>query len=253
MTIALFLCSFFVQVGSVDLRSLLRADALNIALGALLLLAGLISLAFSTRARFRRASLLWLGVFALMYGTRLLTRTTIVRLCFDVSPSFWDYADAAITYGIPLPIILFARAFGPSWRRFWTMGAVLMAAFASYGITSDLILRSPESAGIPSSVITIIFFVGLLVWLFRPGHTPSRDLRTLRLGGLSVAATALVDNLRSVNVMHFPGPEIEPFGFAVLVACFGTVATRRILDDSRRLVALEIANADLKERQAEML
>ncbi|HEY7816744.1 MAG TPA: histidine kinase dimerization/phospho-acceptor domain-containing protein, partial [Vicinamibacteria bacterium] len=242
-----------IQSDSAELRGLLRADALNLALGGLLLLGALVSLAFWAGARHQRASLLWLGVFALLYGFRLLARTTTFRLCFDVDPSLWDYADAAITYVIPLPIILFARTLAPGWRRFWTLGAVVMVAFATYAIASDLVLRTPESASTPSTVITIAFFAGLLVWLFRPGSAPSRERRTLRVGGFVVSATALADNLRSVDVVDFPGPELEPFGFAVLVGCLGTVAARRILDDARRIVALEVANAELKERQAEML
>jgi signal transduction histidine kinase len=242
-----------IQSDSAELRGLLRADALYLALGGLLLLGALVSLTFWTGARHRRASLLWLGVFALLYGFRLLARTTTFRLCFDVDPSLWDYADAAITYVIPLPIILLARTLAPGWRRFWTLGAVVMVAFATYAIASDLVLRTPESASTPSTVITIAFFAGLLVWLFRPGSAPSRERRTLRVGGFVVSATALADNLRSVDVVDFPGPELEPFGFAVLVGCLGTVAARRILDDARRIVALEVANAELKERQAEML
>ncbi len=241
------------QIGPADLRSLLAADALNLVLGLLLLLAGLGSLAFWTGARSRRASLLWLGVFALLYGIRLLVRTTTVRLFFDLDPSLWDYADAAITYVIPLPILLFARTFGPSWERFWTVGVVVMTAFAIYAIASDLILRRPESASTSSNFITIAFFAGLLVWLFRPGPGPSRELRLLRVGGLAVSATALADNLSGVGVIDVPGPELEPFGFTVLVGCLGTAAVQRITLEAQRLVALEVANAELRERQAEML
>ena len=142
------------QISPADLGSMLRVDAFSLALGMLLLVAGLLTLVLWAGTRRRAVSLpvdhasggAWLGIFAFLYGLRLLARTSTFRLCFDIDPSAWDYAAAAITYTIPLPIILFARAFVPGWRRFWSLGAVGMTAFAIYAIASDAILRRPESA-----------------------------------------------------------------------------------------------------------
>jgi phosphoserine phosphatase RsbU/P len=235
------------QISPADLSRMLRADALSLALGMLLLVGGLLALVLWAVARRRAVSLpvghaaggAWLGIFAFLYGLRLLARTSTFRLCFDIDPSAWDYAAAAITYTIPLPIILFARAFVPSWRRFWSLGAVGMTAFATYAIASDAILRRPYSASTLNNLIAITFNACLLVGLFRPGLTPSRELRTVRIGALFASLTAVADNLRGIGVLDYPGPRLEPFGFTVLVACLGIVAVRRVLGDARRLIVID--------------
>jgi sigma-B regulation protein RsbU (phosphoserine phosphatase) len=235
------------QISPADLGRMLRVDALSLTLGMLLLVGGLLTLVLWAVTRRRAVALpvghaaagAWLGIFAFLYGLRLLARTSTFRLCFDLDSSTWDYAAAAITYTIPLPIILFARVFMPSWRRFWTLGAVGMMAFATYAIASDTILRRPESASTLNNLIAIAFLAGLVGGLFRPGLTPSRELRTLRIGALFVSLTAVADNLRGIGAVAFPGPDLEPFGFTVLVACLGTVAVRRALGDARRLIVID--------------
>jgi len=206
----------------------------------------LLTLVLWAAARSRAVSLrerseggVWLAVFAFLYGARLLARTRTFRLGFDVAPWVWEYAASAITYTIPLPIVLFVRAFWPAWRRSATFNALALIAFASYGISSDVILHSPNSARTPNNVIAVILLACLLAVLFWPGRPPSRELRTARAGVLTWALTATLDNLRGVNVVRFRGPDLEPFGFTILVACFATLAIRRMLDDARRLVAID--------------
>ena len=235
------------QISPADLGSMLRVDAFSLALGMLLLVAGLLTLVLWASTRRRAVSLpvdhasggAWLGIFAFLYGLRLLARTSTFRFCFDIDHSTWDYAAAAITYTIPLPIILFARAFVPTWRRFWTFGAVGMTAFATYAIASDAILHRPESASLLNNLIAITFLACLLGGLFRPGLTPSGELRTLRVGALFASLTAVADNLDGMGVLDNPGPDLEPFGFTVLIACLGIVAVRRVLTNARRLIVID--------------
>ena len=236
------------QITPLELRSMLRADAVSVILGVLLLVVGLSVLVLWVGARRRAAALpaghrgaggQWLGVFAALYGFRLLTRATMFRLCFDIRPLIWDHLEAAITYTIPLPIILFARAWMPSWRRFWTLGLIGLTAFAACAIASDAVQHRPYSAELPNNVIAIAFITSLLVGLLRPRLTPSRELRTARVGVLAYTVTAVADNLRGLHLLSFPGPDLEPFGFTVLLACLCLLAGRRVLGDARRLVAID--------------
>jgi sigma-B regulation protein RsbU (phosphoserine phosphatase) len=241
-----------------DLPGILRVDAVSLALGVLLVVAGLLTLVVWATARRvgtpgdgahrgrrptiladRAASLLLLGIFAFLYGLRLLARTTTFRLFFDVPAAAWEHLTAAITYTVPLPMLLFMRAVTPVGRRFTTLASVGLVVFATYAIASDIILRRPCSAEVPNNLIAVTLIVALWALFFRLGVTPSRELRTLRVGVLAWSLTAVADNLRGMKVLAFPGPELEPFGFIVLVACLGALAAWRLLGDARRLVVID--------------
>jgi sigma-B regulation protein RsbU (phosphoserine phosphatase) len=242
----LFMDTLATQISPTDLRGILRADAVGLALGVLLVVAGLLVLVLWAGAR-RRASSLpgraagggWLGLFALLYGLRLLARTGTVPLYFDAAPIVWDYLEAAITYSVPLPLLLFLRDFVPSGRRFTISAAVVVAVFAVYAITSDAVLHRPHSARTLNNLIAIVLLCALLVLFFRGGLSPSPELRIARGGILAVSLTALADNLRGIQVLEFPGPELEPFGFTLLVVCLGTLAVRRVIGEARRLTAID--------------
>jgi sigma-B regulation protein RsbU (phosphoserine phosphatase) len=250
------------QITPAELRSMLRADAVGLILGVVLLVAGLFVLVLWVGAR-RRAAVLpagrrgagghWLGVFASLSGLRLLVRATTFRLCFDVPPLVWNHLEAAITYTIPLPIVLFARALMPSWRRFWTAGVIGLTAFAACAIASDVIRQRPYSAQLPNNLIAITFITSLLVGLLRPGLTPSRELRTARVGLLAYTVTAVADNLRGLHVLSFPGPDLEPFGFTVQLACLGMLAGWRVLADARRLLAIDRELSVARQIQSSIL
>jgi phosphoserine phosphatase RsbU/P len=227
------------QINADQLRSMMREDAIFLVLGVLILVTGLLTLTLVALLRRRARLLFWLGVFALLYGSRLLIVTDLFRLSFDVPEATWEYLGAAASYCVPIPFVLFARAIMPAWRRFWTLGALGLSAFAVYGIASDAFLDRPFSARTPNNVIAIAFFLALLGWIFRPGLTPSRELRTLRIGALAVSLTALADNLRGLKVLTFSGPDLEQFGFTVLIACLATVAVWRVLNDAERLVVMD--------------
>jgi sigma-B regulation protein RsbU (phosphoserine phosphatase) len=225
-------------IDSAVLRSMLREDAIELLLGFVLILTGLVTMLAIGLLRRRAISLIWLAAFSVLYGFRLVVRTGAFRLYSDVSETAVEYADAAITYTVPIPLLLAVRALFPAWQRFWTWGALGLAAFAVCAIVSDAMLERPFSAEVPNNLIAIAFFIGVLAWILRPMPAPSRELKTIRLGVVVVSLTALADNLRGIEVLPFPGPDLEPFGFILLIACLGTVAVRRMLADSTRLVAL---------------
>ena len=234
------------QISPSDLRGILRADAVGVVLGSLLLVVGLITLVLWGTAR-RRARMLpahhrpngaLLGIFAVLYGLRLLIRATTVQLVFGGGSAAWAYAEAAITYTIPLPLFLFVRDLIPVWRRLTYWSAVALALFAICAVASDAILRRPNSAVMPNNLIAIALIGFLLAVIFRPGLNPGRELRTLRVGALSWSLTVLVDNLRGIGLVRFPGPDLEPFGFTVLVACLGALVIRRVVEDARRLAVI---------------
>jgi sigma-B regulation protein RsbU (phosphoserine phosphatase) len=227
------------QINPTDLRHLLMADAFHLTLGVLLVVAGLLALAVWGMARRHVAPLVWLGVFAFVYGLRLLLRTATFRDGLELGPAGGSYLAAALTYAIPLPLVLFARATFPARRQVMSRIAVGVAVFAIVATASDVLLHRPDSARVPNNLIAVAFFVALVARLFRPGLAPSRELRTLRIGTLAVSLTAVADNLRGMGIVAYPGPEIEPLGFAVAITCLGMLAAWRVLGDAQRLVAID--------------
>jgi hypothetical protein len=100
-----------------DLRGLLRADAVSLILGVLLMLTGLLAVALVSVLRRRAVPLLWLGAFSLLYGSRLLIRTGTFRLYVDLSSAVWDRVDAGMTYAVPIPTAIHAARRRPDHCR----------------------------------------------------------------------------------------------------------------------------------------
>jgi sigma-B regulation protein RsbU (phosphoserine phosphatase) len=204
-------------ISPVDLPAILRADVVSLAVGAMLALVSLLTLTLLAIAGVRLATLFWLGVFALLCGVRLLVRTTTFRLYVDGASS-WDFVAAATAYAFP-----------------------------------DVILRGPESARMLSDVVAMAFCAGVLGWLFRPGLTPSRELCALRLGAFCVSLAAAADVLRGMRLLAIPGPDLEPFGVTVLVACVGTAAVWRLRGEAQRLAVIDRELSHAREIQSSIL
>jgi hypothetical protein len=75
------------QLAVAEVRTMLRADALGLALGMALGALGLVTLGVSVLVRRRANTPAWLGLFALLYGVRLLVRTDTFRVAVDVAPA----------------------------------------------------------------------------------------------------------------------------------------------------------------------
>jgi phosphoserine phosphatase RsbU/P len=240
---------------------MLRTDATGLALGVVLVVAGLLIVVLWAAARWRTTSLratqasggFWLGLFAFLYGLRLLARAATFRLYFDVSPMVWEYVAAGITYTVPLPLVLFVRTFAPAWRRVSTVVAVALTTFAACAIAADIILGRPNSWRPANNLIAIAFLAALIGVFLRRRGAPSRELRMTRVGVLAWALTATADNLRGMNLVRFRGPDTEPFGFTVLLVCLATLVAWRVVGNARRLVAIERELSIARQIQSSIL
>jgi phosphoserine phosphatase RsbU/P len=242
------------QITVADVRAMLRADALPLALGTALGAIGLLTLGLSAVVRRRAAGPPWLGLFALLYGMRLLIRTDTFRAALDVTPAVLHYGEAAITYIVPVPLLLvISRIIGPEWRRPITLVAYGVTVFALGAMASDALLHRPNSARLVNNLIAVTLITLLVARTFRPGLPASRELRTVRIGVVSFGLTALADNLRGIRLIAYPGPDLEPFGVTVTIACLGTLAAWRTIGEARRLVAIDRELAIARDIQASIL
>jgi sigma-B regulation protein RsbU (phosphoserine phosphatase) len=190
-------------ISPADLPAILRADVISLAIGVILAAVALLTLALLAIARVRLPVLFWLAVFALLCGVRLFVRTTTFRLYLDGASS-WNFVATATANAFP-----------------------------------DAILEPSASARMFGGFAAMAFGAGVLGWLFRPGLAPSRELRALRLGAFCVSLTAAADALRGMGLLVIPGPDLEPFGITVLVACVGTAAIWRLRGEAQRLAVID--------------
>jgi sigma-B regulation protein RsbU (phosphoserine phosphatase) len=237
---------------------MLQADAIGLLLGALLLFAGALTLAlpaFAPRQRAQRniAALRWLAVFALLYGVREFVRAPTIRLCFNLPRDFWNYTEAAITYIILIPANLFLLGILPAYRRVLIWITAALTAFGVIAITADIVTGRPFSAHTPNNVIVLAMLALALAWVFSPRRPRTRELFALRVGVLAFAIAAAVDNLHGIGVLQFRGPDIEPFGFIVLIACLGAIAAWRVIADAQRLVEIDRELSIARQIQSSIL
>ncbi len=86
----------------------LRWDLVNISVGVLLLVIGLtVSTLFFFRPRWRDRSLIYFGVFTMLYAIRLLGTRMLVESVIDVSRVFWLYFNFYISAVIVIPFGLY--------------------------------------------------------------------------------------------------------------------------------------------------
>ena len=120
-------------------------------------------------------------------------------------------------------------------------------------MASDGLLHRPNSARLVNNLIAVAPITMLGALTFRPWLPGSRELRTVRIGVASFGLTALADNLRGMSLIHYPGPDLEPLGVTVTIACLGTLAAWRTIGEARRLVAIDRELSIARDIQASIL
>lgn len=180
---------------------------------------------FVSRIRHREFSLLYLGLGAAAYASRLLllamgqVGTTPVLL---------------LTLFLPIPLILFmVETVAPEWRKvaYWFIAANLAVAVFALGariLRGDLALS--WAAIDIFSLIEIPLVIGML---FFPRRPPDRDLRVTRAGIIVFLLFAIVSNIQAL--VWRSGKNLEFIGFIISLACLADVALHRVLGNEERL------------------
>ncbi len=86
-------------------------------------------------------TLLSFGLFAGLYGIRLLITTPILAPLVDVSPAARALVNASIGYWLPIPGLIFLEQLrGSGWqssiRRLWQIWIVMALVFTGYDLTA---------------------------------------------------------------------------------------------------------------------
>jgi phosphoserine phosphatase RsbU/P len=231
----------------------LRDDLPHLIVGMLLLVIGLVAAGASQLLRRGDTRvLLWFGLFAALYGARILADSYLPRAA-GMSVDLASYAGAWITYVITIPgWALARRLIGDGWRGSlrWQLAAFLL--FAPTAIASDLILRRPESLETANNVLVIVGGLNVLFNLVRVGQRRSPDLRVILAGSVIFMLLALNNNLSALGILPWSDVD-ETVGFVAFVAALGYAATRSFLRGESARVALEGELATAREIQRSIL
>lgn len=167
--------------------------------------------------------LLSLACFAHLYGIRLWINSDLLRLSIPPSEFFHRFS-AAVDYLVPVPAFIFFYFAGFLGKAGRFVAPIFVVLFLSLSAGSILFGTHAAFRIINNTVIAVALVAVALRWFRRMAH--DRDSRAIGVGLLCFVLPAISDNV-------YRPSHIEPFGFAVLLACLGYVAARRTLQRDR--------------------
>ena len=225
----------------------------DLIIGGILIVIGIASIAVSRVRRSTNATtLLWFGIFATLYGARLLA-DGYLPLLLGASTRGVRFVEAFISYVISVPAWMLARKFlGDGWKSSLRWQVWAFAVFAPVAVASDLLRRTPGSMDGVNNVLVIIGGANVLVTLFLTRTKLTRELRVVLAGALIFLAFALVNNLSALGVLPLRDFDETP-GFVACVAALNYAAVRMFVRGERERVALEGELATAREIQRSIL
>jgi len=225
-------------------RSELRWELAIIAAAVALLTVALAAIAlFFFRRRTRDLTLVYVGVFSILYAVRLLVSRPSFRALFDESRIFWAYADWVITCTIILPLGLFLyQVADEQLRKFlrWLLAAP--TAFAIFGILAAALGVSLAKLSFENNFVVLGTLAATALFLvaskWRPGprQHSSREFRVFVAGFLVWMLFVVHANLLGLKILT--GHNVEFLGFLVFVAGLGYISAYRTFANEERLIAI---------------
>jgi sigma-B regulation protein RsbU (phosphoserine phosphatase) len=228
-------------------------NLLDIVIGVFLLVIGIASMAVSRMRRGESSeALLWFGVFATLYGLRLVLESYVLRLA-GVSTLQAEYAEAIVTYVIPIPGWVLARKLiGDGWKSTLRWQVWAFTIFAPIGITADIVRGDPGSLEVVNNVLVVTGGVNILGNLVYVRARLTRELRVILAGAVVFMLFALVNNLAALGILPFEDVDETP-GFVIFVATLFSAAVRMFVRGERARVALEGELATARDIQRSIL
>ena len=233
-----------------------RGDVASLMLGGVFVFIGLGACAIAAVRRRRVQILLWFGIFALMYGGRMLAQvpggyTLLPQSLSGTRP----YLIAIITYLIIIPALMFWHELSlGNLRRVLKYTVVVAGAVGAAGVVSVFVAPSPYAFLPINNVIAVCFALVLAI-----ANIPMIAKKYLviaspvsTLGTLVVVVAVLQANLK--GFLNLPNrPFFEPLAFGIFVFSLAWVASEKIFADERRLTSVENELAIARQIQASIL
>ncbi|HUE43475.1 MAG TPA: SpoIIE family protein phosphatase [Candidatus Sulfotelmatobacter sp.] len=223
----------------------LRWDLLNVGVGVLLLVIGLASATlFFFRLKWRNRSLIYFGVFTILYAVRLLGDRMLIDSVIDVSIDFWRYFSFFISAVIVLPFGLYLyELVEPEVKRIlpWVIGVQAICALGE--IIGAIYRVRLADLNATNSIVTIATVIPSLIWILvaRRKRPANHDIKVFFGGLIFWFLFVIYNNLSSLGVISGPPRShgLEFIGFLGFVGCLGYITIRRSFATEERLLALD--------------
>lgn len=206
---------------------------------AICLMGGVALAAYAVRFRSRERDLLWIGLFAILYGADLVFHSPLFQMGFSSRREIALFTPRILSACSIVPaLLLFEDFYGRGWRSLlhWMIVGYGIAAAGVYGYM--FIHHMPEL--MPSAALILVICVPLVlgIGLITGYKPPKLEYANVLFVGLSCFFIAFsVDHLRNARDGHWR-PGLEPYGVIVLLSCLSFVVAKRVLADERRLASL---------------
>lgn len=223
----------------------LRWDLLNVGVGVLLLVIGLTAtVLFFFRLKSRDRSLVYFGVFTILYAVRLLGARMLVESVVDVPRPFWDYFRYFISCVIVLPFGFYLWELVDDeikWIFPWILWT--QATCAAGEIVASIYGVGLVELNQVNSLVTIVTLAAGLGWIiFARSKRPfTHDVKVFFGGLIFWFLFAVHANLVGLGIISGPPPShgLEFIGFLAFVGCLGYITIRRTFATEERLLALD--------------
>ena len=225
-------------------RSEWRWELAKLATAAALLSVAFGAIAFFVfRRKTRNPTLVYFGVFCVLYAIRLLIGLTTFQSLFAVGQTIWIYINWIITCTIILPFGLFLYQLANEQLRKllrWLLTA--QTAFAVFGIVAAALGVHLRKLYFANSVLMFATFAAIALFLAAGKWRPdlrqrlSTEFRVF-IAGFAIWLVFVVHaNLQGLRILA--GRNVEFVGFLVFVACLGYISAYRTFANEERLLAI---------------
>jgi phosphoserine phosphatase RsbU/P len=211
-----------------------RHDASSLLFGAMIMAVGLVAVAFSEIRRKHDPILIYLALFAGLYGLRMWIQTGM----FSMLQGFWSFyprVSSAIDFLVPIPAFLFLDAVGFLHRRLRNAAYVLGGILGLLAVATLVVGR--QTIFYQINAVLIIAGLTTLVLISMNRRSANRDDVVIRRGLSIFAAFIFWENFRSLLGISLP--DIEPIGFVAFLGSLGYVAARQTLQRDLQLSEIQ--------------
>jgi phosphoserine phosphatase RsbU/P len=208
------------QLSASQVLQIFHREALYLFFGAAFTTVGVISAVFAFMGRKFDAVLLWLAVFAVIYGQRLWLQLGFLSLLIPHT-IFFDRLIVASNYLVPIPAFFYFESAGFLGRHGRKIGVGLSVVFVAVFVAA-MVGGPLHILNWINSVVVIGALMALVVQSMQKEAT--KDFVIVRRGLLVFVAFALFDNVMNALGHHLLK---EPWGFAVFLGTLGYVAANR--------------------------